>query len=181
VTVDGKVDAQEWEDSDSILVNTWSREPVVVFFKHDGSNLLVAFSEFDEARPLVPEVLIAVDGRLETVWGPGRWWFHASGQDCWAEGRYNDWGTCIPETPDWEANNPPGGDQWPGPLAWELKIPLTTIGLSPESDAVFGIAFDVTDTAQFWFFWPPRAQLGIPATWAEVVLDDQPKRKRDYR
>ena len=181
VTIDGTVNAQEWEDADSILVSAWSPKPVVVFFKHNGSNLLFAFSDFDEARPLVPEVLIAVDGRLDTVWGPGHWWFHASGQDCWANGWYNDWSTCVSVTPDWEANNPARGDQWPGPLAWELRIPFSTIGLSQESDTVFGIAFDVTDTAQFWFFWPPRAQLGIPATWAEAVLEGQPIHNEDER
>jgi hypothetical protein len=176
VTIDGAAGASEWEGADSILVNAWSSEPVVVRFKHDGSNLLVAFSGFDSARPLVPEVLIAVTGRLETVWGSGRWWFHASGQDCWAEGRYNDWSTCIPVTSDWEANNPRRGAQLSGPLAWELRIPFSTIGLSLDSDSVFGIAFDVTDTQQSWFFWPPRAQLGIPATWAEGVLEAGPGR-----
>jgi hypothetical protein len=178
VAVDGTVDAEEWEDADSVLLLSWSADPVKVFFKHDGSALLLAFSGFDEARPLVPEVLIATEGHEDTVWGPGHWWFHASGRDCWANGRYNDWGTCVPVTPAWEASNPPRTERWPGPLAWEMRIPFSTVGVDPASGRGFGIAFDLTDTERFWFLWPSGAQLGIPATWAEAVLEVGPSRTK---
>lgn len=172
IRVDGLLSPGEWADADSVLVETWSPDPTVVRLKHDGEALLFAFSGVDPARPLVPEVLIAVAGLDDSSWTSDHWWFHASGQDCWAAGSFNRWDTCTPEAPTWEASNPPQ-ERDPGtPLVWEVRIPFETLGPPEEAEPLIGLAFDLTDTSRYWFFWPGGARLADPFTWARAEIKE---------
>lgn len=68
---------------------------------------------------------------------------------------------------NWEANNAAGDDF---PDLYEIKIPLETIRLNPESGRTPGIAFSMTDTYENWEFWPKTARLEDPSTWGRAEL-----------
>jgi hypothetical protein len=155
VAVDGINSEGEWTDADSVIIH--GSLPVTVHFKHDGANLLFAFTGFSRRITRVPEVLIDVDNTKGLFWEQNHWWFHASGSDCWSAGRYNAYDTCVRETVE----------------MFELSIPLETIGLTAGSNTVVGIAFDVTDTSREWDMWPTGAQLGVPRSWGEAVIEGE--------
>jgi hypothetical protein len=173
IEVDGVNSAGEWTDADSVMIHGGVIVAVTVHFKHDGANLLFAFTGFSNRVTRVPEVLIDVNNTKELVWEQDHWWFHASGSDCWSSGRYNAYDTCVLETPAWQANNP-----HPPVEMFELSIPLATIGLTAGSDTVVGIAFDVTDTSREWDMWPAGAQLGVPSSGGEGVIEGEGRRQK---
>jgi hypothetical protein len=165
VQIDGTMTGGEWDDAGSMHIRVSAVYSIEVRFKHDGESLLFAFSGFQPSPTRVPEVLLDVSNEKPFVWTTHQWWFHASGNDCWSQGRYNAWDTCVPESLEWEANNPP----WPAD-AFEMRIPLETLGLVLEEWTTIGISLNVTDTDRKWNMWPSGAQLGIPKSWGEAVI-----------
>ena len=102
-------------------------------------------------------------------WSDSTWWFHASATDCWSRGRFNDWTTCVDRAPSWNANNVHDFEN--PPALMELEIPLALLDLATDTATEIGIAFNVTDTADAYEFWPARATMADPSTWARLVVE----------
>jgi hypothetical protein len=164
VVVDGVIAPDEWSDAGTVTIDARADSTITVHFKHDGANLLFAFTGFAQPIRHVPEVMLDVTNGKEIVWGPNHWWFHASATDCWTVGRYNDFDTCVPEAPTWEASNASHSRE-----RFEMSIPFSTVGMTLDTTPVIGIAFDVMGQGH-WDLWPHLAQLGIPRSWGEAVL-----------
>ncbi|MBI4547828.1 MAG: hypothetical protein HY707_07610 [Ignavibacteriae bacterium] len=169
--IDGLIAPGEWNDASYIRIPVDSQLVITVRFKHDSSNLYFGFAGFTGNLMRIPEVLIDIRNDKRLTWQSDDWWFHASSTDCWRQGQYNDYSTCIPETSAWEANNFSRDFKNP-PQIIEMRIPYNTIELTPSSDKKIGIAFDVTDTRTVWNFWPPAAQLGAPSSWVTAISSD---------
>jgi len=170
VTIDGRAAPAEWDDAGTLSVEIAPGWTSTVRYKHDGTNLLVAFANLGSGRGtfVYPEVVLDAKNDGGLVWGPDDWWFHASWADCWAHGSYNDYESCRSEAkPPFEANN--YTDQKVAPEWIELQIPMGTVLLTPGS--AFRMAFVLTDTRRDYSLWPIRAQLGIPASWADAVAE----------
>lgn len=166
IQVDGHPAAGEWDDAASLIVGVAPGWDVPVRVKHDGSNLLVAFSNLaspDGKSFRFPEVLIDIDGSGSAAWAADDWWFHASFRDCQSKGRPNDYSTCQKDAANWEANNYESTQRAPEVI--ELRIPFSTLGIEPRPNVRIGIAFDVTDTRSVWNFWPVKAEMNSPGTW----------------
>jgi hypothetical protein len=168
VTVDGRAAPGEWDDAGEVKVEVAPGWTSTVRYKHDGTNLLVAFANLGSKAGdafVYPEVVLDAKNDGGLVWGPDDWWFHASWADCWSHGSYNDYESCrSEEKPPFEANN--YVDQRVAPEWIELQIPLSTVQLTPSSS--FRLGFVLTDTRREYMLWPARAQLGIPASWADA-------------
>lgn len=167
IEVDGRAAPGEWDDAATVTVEVAPGWTSTVRYKHDGSNLLVAFANLGSGRGtfVYPEVLLDAKNDGGLVWGADDWWLHASWADCWAHGSYNDYDSCRSEAkPPFEANN--YVDQSRAPEWIELRIPMATVLLTPSSQ--FRLAFVLTDTRRDYSLWPARAQLGIPASWADA-------------
>jgi len=167
ITIDGRAAQGEWDDAATLTVEVAPGWTSTVRYKHDGSNLLVAFANLGSGRGtfVYPELVLDARNDGGLVWGADDWWFHASWADCWAHGSYNDYDSCRSEAkPPFEANN--YVDRAQAPEWIELQIPMATVLLTPSS--AFRLAFVLTDTRREYSLWPARAQLGIPASWADA-------------
>jgi len=168
VTADGRAAPGEWDDAAELTIEVAPGWSSTVRYKHDGTNLLVAFANLGSKSGdafVYPEVVLDPKNDGGLVWGADDWWFHASWADCWAHGSYNDYKSCNSGAkPPFEANN--YTDQKVAPEWIELQIPMSTVQLAPGSS--FRLGFVVTDTRREYFLWPARAQLGVPASWADA-------------
>ncbi len=171
VNIDGYADDNEWEDSTKKNIAIDSREDVEVYIKHDGENLLLLFilNSADVKSVLFPEILIENNFAKNTVWTDSNYWFHVSGSDCYAKGKYNEWENCAVESGEWKAVPNYPTDK-PGIVECiEISIPFTTAGITKKSS--FGFALLVTNTVNSWYYWPETARISDPSTWFEAVLE----------
>jgi len=168
IAVDGRAAPDEWDDAGTLEVEVAPGWMSTVRYKHDGTNLLVAFANLGSGGGtfVYPELVLDAKNDGGLVWGADDWWFHASWADCWAHGSYNDYDSCRSEAkPPFEANN--YTDQKVAPEWIELQIPLATVQVTPGSP--FLLAVGRTDTRREHRLGPVLAQLGIPASWADAV------------
>jgi hypothetical protein len=177
IKVDGRVEFNEWRDAATteIAVSpTWkSRDS----FKHDDRFLYFLFTGVRHgSERLFPEILLDPKFRRTETWEKGQWWFHISGNLCEGDGEpnvYNRVGVfqCSHEKPGWDGNNPPG----PGTDVIEIRISFVKVGIDPDFDRKLGVALGLTnatgDARQKWYFSPPNATVGHPATWGTGVLE----------
>jgi hypothetical protein len=177
ITVDGKVSANEWEDSKFVVLPVAENWTVRVRFKHDAEYLYFEFEGVKRGTErLFPEILIDPKNRKSESWELGEWWLHVSNNLCEGNGEpnvYTKHGVfqCGHTKPGWSGNNPPGADT----EVVEVKVSFAKLGLNTKTGARFGIAFDMTDATgdakQRWFFWPSGATLESPKSWSGAVLE----------
>jgi hypothetical protein len=177
IAVDGKVSANEWEDSKFVTLPVATNWTVRVRFKHDVENLYFEFEGVKRGTErLFPEILIDPKNRKSDSWEPGEWWLHVSNNLCEGNGEpnvYTKGGVfqCSHTKPGWSGNNPPGADT----EVVEVRISFAKLGLNAKAGTRFGIAFDMTDATgdekQKWFFWPSGAGLESPKSWGSAVLE----------
>ena len=177
IAVDGRVSANEWDDSKFVALPVVKNWTVRVRFKHDAENLYFEFAGVKRgAERLFPEILIDPKNRKSESWEPGEWWFHVSNNLCEGNGEPNVYTKdgvfqCAHTKPGWEGNNPPGADT----EVVEVRISFAKLGLNAKAGTRFGIAFDMTDATgdekQRWFFWPRGARLESPQSWGNAILE----------
>jgi hypothetical protein len=167
-TMDGALGAGEWSDAASARIQVEDGWEIGIRYKRDASNLYVAFSNLKPAedKELYPEILVDVRGDASPEWSDDDWWIHISYNDCESKGRPNVW-QCAKDKPGWLANNFPLSV--PGVV--EAQISWQTLGLDPSINKSLGLAFDITDTRNVYYFWPAGAALDSPRTWASVRLE----------
>lgn len=164
--IDGQLEETEWRDARSVAIEVEKNWQVTVLMKHDETHFYFAFQNLKRGTAeRYPEVVLDLDHNRATTWDQHDWWFHASYNDCDGHGKFNVW-DCTPTKSGWSANNfPLTGNQ-----AIEIKISFEKVGFDPKSSRPFGLAFNVTDTQKLYHFWPARAQLHNPGSWATVKL-----------
>ena len=177
ITVDGKVSANEWEDSKFVVLPVAENWTVRVRFKHNTEYLYFEFEGVKRGTErLFPEILIDPKDSKSESWELGEWWLHVSNNLCEGNGEpnvYTKHGVfrCGHTKPGWSGNNPPGADT----EVVEVKVSFAKLGLNTKTGARFGIAFDMTDATgdakQRWFFWPSGATLESPKSWGDAVLE----------
>ena len=179
ITLDGKLASGEWDDAQKLAISAGDGWSITARYKHDGTNLLFAFSPVqqgaagDSNAPMrFPEVLIDTQNKKSAAWQPGQWWFHTSANDCEANGEFNLYRRdgkflCAKQKPGWDGNN------WPfsaPDFAVEITISFEKVGLKPNAQRKVGLAFNLTDTRTLSGLWPASAKLESPATWGEAVI-----------
>ena len=162
--IDGVLNPNEWTDAAYGFIDVEKGWKVKVFYKRDRSSLYFAFSELKHnGQERYPEIMIDAKGDR----GEDDWWIHISYNDCEAKGRYNVW-NCTPTKPGWKANNFPLSD--PGIV--EAEVTYEKLGFAPRVPEKIGLAFNVTDTRNAYHFWPAKARLDNPSSWAMVKLSN---------
>jgi len=177
ITVDGKVSANEWDDSKFVTLPVAKNWTVRVRFKHDVENLYFEFEGVKQGTErLFPEILIDPKNRKSEKWEPGEWWLHVSNNLCEGNGEANVYTKdgvfqCGHTKSGWAGNNPPGADTH----VVEVRVSFSKLGLNAKTETRFGIAFNMTDATgdakQRWFFWPRGARLESPKSWGGAVLE----------
>ncbi len=171
IKVDGVKAANEWLDAASLQISVAKDLSATVYYKHDGKNFLFAFENFSDAgfesHFRVPEVLLDIDHSGGESWNENDWWIHASYSSCIGKGKYNYYDDCISEPKIWETNLFQDKGR---PAIIEMKIPFANLGFSPQNNDEIGIAFNVTDTREIWNFFPLKAKMGKPETWATARI-----------
>ncbi len=172
VTVDGQVNASEWQHADSVKIGLSATDTVTAFFKHDMQNMYFAFCgpmESYSVSALFPEVLFDPQLVRSSSWQSGQWWFHVSATDCENEGGYGIYNNCQAVQPGWEGvpNQVPGP---PDTDSIEMKIPYSKIGFNAVTQYNMGIAFVLTNTSNLFYMWPPAADKDVPSTWSDARI-----------
>jgi hypothetical protein len=180
-TIDGQVSTGEWatanlvrfsfEDvrGDSVTANIW--------LMHDGESLQAAYV-FEGKRDGIwcaPELFIDSDNDRSPTLRPDDWWFHVSGSDCAAAGRFDDYSTCT-WSADWKTGPKPAERGDGARLdAFEVRIPFSKLRVGAGSE--IGLGFQVMHSARVsgeWIigtaFWPPHGSPDSPATWETARL-----------
>jgi len=165
--IDGIIKAGEWSDANYSEIEIEEDWVVRVYYKQDSSNLYVRFSNLviNDSTELYPEVLIDVANNKSTTLDSNDWWFHCSYSNCDGNGEVNNYESCKSGTKDgWIGNN------FPLEVPGELEIMISKKLLAINGESIIGIAFDVTDTHDRYYFYPPNARLYFPATWTNGSL-----------
>lgn len=168
VIVDGILEEGEWDDAGKISIEITDRYSITVYFKHDGENLLFAFDGFLPEIFRVPEVMLDIKNDRSPLMDDNDWWFHASMTDCWSNGSFNDWNSCVRNAESWKANNV---IDMKAENKFEMEIPFKLINLDLSESNTIGIAFNATDTRSEWNFCPKHAQIALPSSWGEAVIN----------
>jgi hypothetical protein len=170
--IDGIISTNEWDDAENKIINVNPFWDVQVFYKHSDSNLYFAFSNLkvNGFGERYPDILLDINNDKIIAWQNDDWWFHASYNDCEAQGNYNIWTTCIPDHPGWNANNFPLN--LPGIV--EIEISYSKIGLQSDLNDTIGISFIVSDTYNDYHFYPLNASIDNPSTWVNGVISQAP-------
>jgi hypothetical protein len=176
IQVDGHVASNEWDDAATAQIKVSSAWKSPVRFKQDDQFLYFLFTGVRHgSERLFPEILLDPKLRRTDGWEKGQWWFHVSGNLCEGDGEpnvYNRGGVfqCSHQKPGWDGNNPPGPDA----DIIEVRISFTKVGIDPHVGRRLGLALGLTnatgDANQRWYFSPPNATIGRPATWGIAVL-----------
>lgn len=173
VTIDGVLQAGEWEDAKTAHFGVDDIIDVTVYFKHDSSNLLAAYSyQFPgEDETFCPELVFDINNDKGTGWQSEDWWFHVSCSNCDVQGKYDDYGNCSIIRPDWEGVRNFNCAQKPiSPLNFfELRIPLTKLGINM-GDTV-GLGIRVIHDDDLYTLWPKSMSIDNPATWGTAALN----------
>lgn len=169
---DGINDPGEWDDAESVEITVSASKKVQVRYKHDGSNLYVAYwGSLESANIRFPELLLDPQNDKSPAWQPDDWWFHVSATDCESQGQHSNYSNCNLAQPDWTgAPNMTQGAPYTDSI--EVMIPFSKVGI--QNGDTLGLAFEVTNTANVWNYWPPTAKIGQPDTWATAVISQGP-------
>ena len=139
---------------------------------HDGNGLFCAFSGALQAQFQLPEVLIDPTLDRSDEWRANHIWVHVSGSDCYSVGEHSNYDNCAQEQPDW-IGLPNLGQS--GVVTYiEIYLPFDFLGIIADDFAGLGLAFDVTNTAGSYSYWPATADIDRPSTWSFVILDATP-------
>jgi hypothetical protein len=164
--IDGILEPGEWNDAAKAVINVEDDWKITVFFKKDSSNFYFCFTDLQyEDKELYPEVLLDIDSDRSLEWNKDDWWFHASYNDCEGEGKFNVW-NCTKSKEGWNANNFPLDS---GAVV-EFQISFEKVKFDPVQNQTIGLAFNVTDTAELYYFWPSEATLESPETWSVIQI-----------
>lgn len=172
MTIDGQINASEWQNADSAKIGLSPTDTVTVFYKHDMQNLYFAFCgplESYIVSAMFPEVLIDPQQLGGSAWQNGQWWFHVSATDCENNGGYGVYNNCQVTQPDWEG----APNQVPGPPdtdSMEMRIPYSKLGFNAVTQYNLGLAFVITNTTNLYYTWPPTADKDVPSTWADAKI-----------
>lgn len=158
----------EWDDAESAEITVSASKKVQVRYKHDGSHLYLAYwGSLESANIRFPELLLDPENDKSPAWLPDDWWFHVSATDCESQGQHSIYSNCNLAQPDW-AGAPNMTQGAPYTDSIEVMIPFSKIGI--QNGDTIGLAFEVTNTANVWNYWPPTAKIGQPDTWATAVV-----------
>ncbi|MGE3800556.1 MAG: hypothetical protein AB7H80_06015 [Candidatus Kapaibacterium sp.] len=167
-TIDGNFTSEEWADATSIAIEVAGSTGSVVFLKHDGANLYLAFTGTFGSSFLFPEINIDRENSKGTTWSESDWWFHISGTDCESKGKPNDYSDCAPDQEEWFGI--PNFSQSQVPEVIEVLIPFTKLGVGSTLPDTLGMALDLTNTVNAWYYWPVGGKAENPSTWGTVIL-----------
>ncbi len=167
IVPDGIIADGEWDSAAEREIRVGTTV-IRVLAQHDGEALCLAFLGGLQSTFHFPEVLLDIDNAKSEGWQNDDWWFHVSGTDCHSQGEHSNYDNCRVEQGDWEGV--PNADMNSQISAMEIRIPFATVGIDLSVQSRIGIAFDVTNTATSWQFWPADATLDSPASWATATI-----------
>ncbi len=171
LTADGMQSAGELDGTMEVQV-TGGHGSVTVNVAHDGDGLFCAFSGALQTQFQLPEVLIDPALHRSEEWLEDDVWIHVSGSDCFSIGEHSNYDDCEQEQPDWIGV--PNLGQSGNVTYIEIYLPFDFLGVITGDFAGFGLAFDVTNTAGSYSFWPQTADIDRPSTWSTVILETTP-------
>lgn len=183
-TLDGAIGANEWTDAVEVQIEISPGWVVPVSLMADGQNIYVLFENLAgpggvndvsaaQNDTLFPELFIDADFEGPDGWDNATRWFHASFQDCYAPGSWNQTFFCNFDLAQWDATN------WP--LLFEkiseISVSYGRLGLTPGEPATIGLMLSMTSALlgfEVYHNYPTDAQAADPQSWMEVMLPPVP-------
>lgn len=169
-TIDGVLSSGEWSDAGTVEIVYDSTRTIKVYYKHDASNIYVAFSNISTTDGVWPEMVIDVNNDKSSGWKSDDWWMHASHFDCEGNGAHTVWTACAADRTGWEANN----DTATGIV--EFRISYAHIGFTPGEGKKLGIAFEANNYTgsnnATYKLYPSTAAMDKPSTWGTAASSD---------
>jgi len=167
IEIDGRLSESAWKNTNTCQIKIKDGWLITVNYMQDEKSLYFAFSnlKLNDSTEIYPEVLLDTRNNKTLAWDNNDWWIHTSYSNCENKGKFNDYSTCkIGHKDGWDGNNFPLSIG----QAVEIKIDKTLLNVSHGN--LLGIAFDVTDTNEEWYFFPDDATLENPSTWMTLKL-----------
>lgn len=170
VTVDGVLNAAEWQNAATATINVNSTDNITVRYKYyQGTMYFVFTGKLESANALFPEVLIDAKNQGGSMWMNDQWWLHVSATDCEHNGAYGVYDNCQTVQTGWEgAPNFTAGAPMTDTV--EMSVSFAKVGFDIATMDTMRIAFVVTNTANIFKLYPSAADRNIPATWATAVF-----------
>lgn len=170
VHIDGVIRSDEWQGSKKIAIERSSDWRITVHLKYDQEYLYIVFENltFESNGKLNAEILIQTNAE-NNDWTENTYWFHSSYSNCYSIGEYYNWENCSTNHQDWKANVYPfenGNDNI------EFRISLKKLGIDTTgSTNQIKIAFKLSDVSELHSYWPPKAEIKSPQTWAKLIFN----------
>ena len=168
--IDGVISNDEWLNSKIVTVKRDNDWEIPIRIKYDQEYLYIVFENltFESNRKLNAEILIQTNAE-NNDWTENTYWFHSSYSNCYSIGEYYNWENCSTNHQDWKANVYPfenGNDNI------EFQISLKKLGIDTTgSKNQIKIAFKLSDVSELHSYWPQKAQIRSPQTWAKLIFN----------
>lgn len=166
IKIDGVKEAQ-WAGGLNYLVTVSDSWTIKITLMQDEQRLYFLFENLkvSESRELYPEVLIDGANDKSAHWDQNDWWFHTSYSNCEGKRKFNNYSSCKVGPKDgWEGNN------FPLEIGQVVEIQIEKELLQVSDGDVIGIAFNVTDTQENWYYFPESAYMESPSSWMTLRL-----------
>lgn len=169
IVIDGVISNDEWLNSHMVAVKRDNDWEIPIRIKYDQEYLYVAFENFTfkNKGKLNAEILIQTNAE-NNQWTDNTYWFHSSYSNCYSNGEYYNWENCSTNHLDWKANVYPFENENDN---IEFKISLKKLGLETAGNNQIKIAFKLSDVSELHSYWPPKAEIKSPQTWAKLIFN----------
>jgi hypothetical protein len=168
--IDGVIASGEWDDASTVLFNN-----TVVYVKHDGNNLYIAFNISDATvTPTPPQDIVAIFIDVENNGGSSPqsddilFGISRSGTLMERKGD-NPQG---PPTGGWNASASSTSSYWRA----EFNITYTKVQITPGQPKTLGIALESWnyEETSYPYFWPPMTpmQSNSPSNWGNLASEE---------
>lgn len=168
-TVDGSIEAGEWEDTSTVVVSVTGGTNCTVYAKQDGINLYVGFDIPDATSNSSDSCVIIFDINHDgsPLLQTGDMWLAVSRNG--ARGEFNvTGGGWYPTTVSaWSANVSSTADAWQS----EYNITYSKLDVTAGTNKTLGVMFLIVDkdVAMGWYVWPSTASISKPSTWSDMT------------
>ena len=171
IDVDGRIEAEEWMDSDSLTMQIQGCLNITVFYKHDNTSIFFAyvFTKNVNKALCFPELFFDPENDKSAEWSEDDLWFHVSGTDCDSKGKHSDYSNCKIVQPEWKAAPNYELTEHPATVdGIEISIPFSKLQIKPDNR--YGLLLSVEYIPDRRVNFPPDAVIDNPVTWCEAVL-----------
>ncbi len=180
VSIDGNFQAGEWDQAATQTLFIRNDFQVTLYYQADDEFVYFAFEDVGGPNDinlvdmvmgdtLFPEIFIDTNPPGDDTFDNDNHWFHASFQDCYQRGFFNNAIGCNFFLAGWAANNFP----LISPGITEIRISYDRLNIVPGETPAIGVMATMTSAllgTVVYHNWPADSDESSPATWQTMIL-----------